>query len=486
MEVDEKKSVPTLESKLSEIASTYTVDYYNNQGTFFLGNIMQTQLVYNSESQDTISIQSNYVSTRKPITLDSLPPRREILSRNSASEPYLSLHPHRRFSATQIIPRTEFVVEKIGKGVNILFNEGNLEEVLEKSQQDANLIFLYVYAENDVPSKEMEQRTFMNQEVVSYLNRNFTCSQFSLEEAEENGILYMAELEFLPSFIIMTPLGQIIQIFDGFILPANLMAILKPYEGFDVYKLFYAYDKRKGSDGKKIKSAYLDLFRQLRDLDHPVAPEFVKFFEDETKNWESPEAKNVIFKYLIPSEKKKYNQIFLENLPYFERTFGKEEVAKKLYFNAYQRVLDKGLEKYNEFEKYLNKNAPHYTDSLYAYFLVEYFSTLRVNKSSYIVAVLEYLNTYNKNNWAIASRHLMTVGINTDDIIVINRCMDILKKYEGRVTEYEYLDIYSLLLYKSGNEKEALELVSRIMSLARKSGVNYDVALRILASEKSN
>lgn len=486
LHVDEETSITTLDAKINEIHSSYSVDYLNNQGQFFLSNIVYTQKLYDSESGDTISINSNYVTTRLPITIDSLPPRKTILARNKATEPYLDLHPNRHFAATQIIPRTKIVEDKVGNGEKINFDDGNLKEVIRNSQINENLIFLYVYAENDIPSRQMEENTFRDQQVVSYLNRNFTCSSFSIDEAEDNGLLYMADLEFLPSYIIMTPLGQIIQIFDGFIMPEGFMEILEAYEGFNVRKLFYAYDKRDGSENKKINSAYLDLFRQLRDMNHPNAIDFVDFFEDETKNWDTPEAKSVVYEYLYPSGKKKYNEVFHENIPYYESLYGKEEVAKKLYTAAYQKVLDRDLNDYKEFKKYLDEYAPAYTDSLYSYYLVDYFSTLKVNKPSYIAATLEYLERYHTNNWPLASRHLMTLGINTDELPVIYRGMEILKNYEGKVTEYEYLDVYSLFLYKSGQEVEALELVNKIKSLANKQGINYEVALRALSSKNAN
>ena len=483
VEVKENKPIETLESSLTETASRYTVQYFSADSIFYLGHIIHEKTLFNANNKAETNIYTEYLATNVPGNIDSIPDKLEILKTNQKPEPFLSLQPQLAFPRGQITPRDSDIMKAIGKGERIRFLQGDLEDIIEKSQEEGKLIFINVYQPDDFPSKRMDSTTFGNQAVVTLLNDKFVCNRINLDDGDDY-IVYLANLEFIPSYIIMTPLGQIVQVFDGYVDPESLLNTLETYDGFNIDKLFYAYDKRRGSEKKKIESAYLDLFRQLRSLNHPEAPNFIEFFTKPTKNWNSLEAKEVVFEYLIPTDKKKYLEIFYENLDYYESRYGKNMVADKLYQLATNQVFKKGIKKKEVFNQLLQDKAPAYADSLYHIFLIDYYSTLQVNRSAYFSAVIEYLRKYHQNNWSYASLHLITMGFNASIESILQEGLSILDLYEGKVEKYEFLDLKSLFLYRLGEKEKALALIPEIRSLANKKGIIYEVALQRLSGSQ--
>ena len=56
-------------------------------------------------------------------------------------------------------------------------------------------------------------------------------------------------------------------------------------------------------------------------------------------------------------------------------------------------------------------------------------------------------------------------------------------KYKPYAVDYEWLDLYSLILYKSGLENEALEMIVEIREMAWAKGINYKPAIYSLRKE---
>ncbi|MCQ0110560.1 thioredoxin family protein [Zhouia amylolytica] len=111
------------------------------------------------------------------------------------------------------------------------FFTGSFTELMAKAQDEKKPVFIDLYFTGCMPCKQMDENVFPKESVAELLNEDFIAYKINVfkEGEKELGLKMMKKFAItgFPSFLILSPKGQTINVFGGFQGEDNLTAFLK-------------------------------------------------------------------------------------------------------------------------------------------------------------------------------------------------------------------------------------------------------------------
>lgn len=107
------------------------------------------------------------------------------------------------------------------------FIEGSLGLAIQKAGNEGKLLFVEFGAQWCMPCRFMEQNTFKDHEVASYMNDNYVPVKIDIDDFDGFAYKQKYHVEALPTFLIFNSEGKVIDRYEQSMAPSNLMGILK-------------------------------------------------------------------------------------------------------------------------------------------------------------------------------------------------------------------------------------------------------------------
>lgn len=92
----------------------------------------------------------------------------------------------------------------------ILFQEGSLQDLLEKAKKEKKLVFIDAYASWCGPCKLMEKNIFPLKPVGELYNKNFISARFDMEKGEGRDIASKYSVRSYPTYLFLNSNGDLI------------------------------------------------------------------------------------------------------------------------------------------------------------------------------------------------------------------------------------------------------------------------------------
>lgn len=225
------------------------------------------------------------------------------------------------------------------KGQGMRFEEVAFEEALAKAKAEDKLVFVDCYTSWCGPCKRMANSVFPMQEVGDYMNPKFVSLKCDMEKGEGPALQERYRVRSYPTFLILTPEGEMVHKFVGATGPKTFME--RVGDAFDETQAFGTYERQydEGSRDKIMLTNYVTCLRNCSDSRvFEVIPELFARLTDEER---FSERYRYIYERVdyFPVGSVAWN-FFVENRGEFERILGAEQVRRLLYLN-YWDILRK-------------------------------------------------------------------------------------------------------------------------------------------------
>lgn len=107
------------------------------------------------------------------------------------------------------------------------FIEGSLGLAIQKAGNEGKLLFVEFGAQWCMPCRFMEQNTFKDRDVATYMNDNYVPVKIDIDDFDGYAYKQKYHVEALPTFLIFNSEGKVIDRYEQSMAPSNLMSILK-------------------------------------------------------------------------------------------------------------------------------------------------------------------------------------------------------------------------------------------------------------------
>lgn len=109
------------------------------------------------------------------------------------------------------------------------FINGSLSLAIQKAGQEGKLLFVEFGAQWCMPCKFMDENTFKDGEVISYISDNYVPVKIDIDDFD--GFVYKEKykVEALPTFLIFNSEGKVIERYEQSMAPSNLLNVLRQH-----------------------------------------------------------------------------------------------------------------------------------------------------------------------------------------------------------------------------------------------------------------
>lgn len=107
------------------------------------------------------------------------------------------------------------------------FSDVNVEEAIAKASAEGKLVFMDFYASWCTPCKWMEQTTLSDQRVTSTLNSDYIAVKVNIDDVEGFQMKNKYEVNFLPTILILSSEGKMIERIEQTMVADELLGILE-------------------------------------------------------------------------------------------------------------------------------------------------------------------------------------------------------------------------------------------------------------------
>jgi len=109
------------------------------------------------------------------------------------------------------------------------FINGSLSLAIQKAGQEGKLLFVEFGAQWCMPCKFMDENTFRDGEVISYISDNYVPVKIDIDDFDGFAYKEKYKVEALPTFLIFNSEGKVIERYEQSMAPSNLLNILKQH-----------------------------------------------------------------------------------------------------------------------------------------------------------------------------------------------------------------------------------------------------------------
>jgi len=109
------------------------------------------------------------------------------------------------------------------------FINGSLSLAIQKAGQEGKLLFVEFGAKWCMPCRFMEENTFKDHSVVSYMANNYVPVKIDIDDFDGYAYKQKYKVEALPTFLIFNSEGKVIDRYEQSMAPSNLLNVLKQH-----------------------------------------------------------------------------------------------------------------------------------------------------------------------------------------------------------------------------------------------------------------
>jgi thiol-disulfide isomerase/thioredoxin len=361
-------------------------------------------------------------------------------------------------------------------GDPLIFNHGSFLTIKKRAQEERKLIFVDFYADWCKPCKELERTTFRHPELQDALNKYFIPYKVDIEKKQDHALIKEVKLSFVPLLIVVSPWGHVLHVYNRSRNPEGmrdvLMSIVDAVHLEDVFAKMdssvYDIKEEENIAGKEI------LLASLGSVEIHS-----KYFIDDVlgakKTWKEEDQQRLIFDMVTVIQNEEVRSYFLRHIRDFEGKYTIDELNTKVYDLAFVNINQ--VNDLSSIHDFLKSNIIGGSDYYLLKSEVDYYALLFPDDLSKLDAQLALYQEFQIDEWGTFKTIFLEMILTA---ITKNHFKDlktVAHLYKGRAEDHEWLDLYSLILYKNGEEKAALKLIQEIKELAWAKGINYQPAI---------
>ncbi len=213
------------------------------------------------------------------------------------------------------------------------FEDLTFKEALAKAKAENKMIFMDCYTKTCVPCKVMEKEVFTQQKVGDFMNRNFICLKYDMQEGEGCMLRERFEVNIFPTFIFICSNGTFRHKFSGGSNADSFIERVK--EALDDEKALGVFEE-KYKNGNRDKSFLLKYIRRLEDRAQYIGDSSARKVVDELFRLASDEDKaSKDYWFIFNNEKLSPRgsdamSFLIANRQKFYETIGRNDVEARL------------------------------------------------------------------------------------------------------------------------------------------------------------
>lgn len=290
--------------------------------------------------------------------------------------------------------------EEQEKGIK--FNHSDWNNILKKASEEQKLIFVDCYTTWCGPCKMMAKKTFTQEEVGNFFNKNFINVKLDMEKEPGLSLKKSFGVTAYPTLLVIDAKQNVIHKKVGALQKEELIQFAK--EALNGSGTLSSYHDKYKKLGVSDKAFVLEYLLKLEEANEKqlLAKVINLYFEQlEKKDLLEKENWDLLKKYVSSIHNKAF-QLVLKNQNEFIEVIGQKEVEDKVYFTFLRegnQLCDKkengdfvlNKEKKKDFLKQLKKNNVRNKEMIKAYSEISTSRSLKDWKV-YINSVSKYLN----------------------------------------------------------------------------------------------
>lgn len=358
------------------------------------------------------------------------------------------------------------------KGVQ--YFQGSWKETQIAARQQKHIVFVEIYAENYAPSRLLND-LLMEKSVAEYYNQHFINYRVDINSVIGNEFIKNYKVAAAGELLFFAPNGKIISHQAGATSAAQLNAIARSVikqTMIDLNTMQEQYNK-----GFRSTDFLYDFAYQLRENNRPNDEVVANYIKKEKLANHCTDTKDLRFVYDFSTDlRTDAMDVLLKNKSTFERTFGKENIDKKITTAATTAAENakttKDAELLNKACEVVEKSKISNAKDLLFKMKWDYFETTKDNKSQ-VKLITEYMNGYagydSEVYYQKAIQLMYAAKSNIQDWKTAQ------KWFEKSITldaGYQNQKDYARLLIKLGDSTKAKQMLTQALNAGRSKGID--------------
>ncbi|MCU0444116.1 MAG: thioredoxin family protein [Microscillaceae bacterium] len=354
----------------------------------------------------------------------------------------------------------------------IEFQQGSWADIQAKAKAENKYIFVDAYTTWCAPCKWMAQNVFTDKGVGEFYNKNYVNFKLDMEKGEGLTFAKTYQVNAYPTLLYFNAMGEVVNKRVGGAPAEQFLEIgkntLNPEKQISSLRQRY----NKGERGQEFLRKYLQALQEAGEEAEyaKVTAEYVKLMDK--KDWILPENWEII--NATADNNSEIYQYILSNRAVFEEKLGKLEVNNyiiRAFSNEVNQVVNAQDEaKLQALSSKLRGVMTDNADNLVAR-LEMIFYTSSGNADKALNAIDNFLMKYS-SDWSelnsIAWSYFTEIA--QDDLKVLQKVAQWAKKSVSLNKNFANTDTYANILFKLGQNKEALKYAEESVSLGKAAG----------------
>jgi len=352
----------------------------------------------------------------------------------------------------------------------------DFNQAIELARKSNKLIFIDFYTTWCSPCKKLDKIVFQNDSIRQILGKDYILLKYN---AENDTVFHLSKKHHISSYptaIVLNSEGYVVNRKYGF--PGeDFQSLSKNVLDFTQQTL--EVDKRneylKGYSNTVRVSQYPQFYIDFvnRTNVRPKAEDILGFFESK-ENFLMEEDFSTLC-YFADESPSTVGDILLEDMQNYIELYGKQDLLRTLYIIASGKfgtaIAENNQEKYDQAIAFAIKALGQETaDEMLPRFEIDRLKAQ--NKWQEVFEIYKIKKDKGEMEEGLINHICWDIYKNCDDKAVNAKCIDWMKELTSNNPEFNYLDTYAFLLYKSGNKQETKKVAKRAIEVGKKEGNN--------------
>jgi len=352
----------------------------------------------------------------------------------------------------------------------------DFDQALQLAKKSNKLVFIDFYTPWCSPCKILDKVVFQNDSIRQILGKDYILLKYN---AENDTVFHLSKKHHVrsyPTAIVLNSGGYVVNRKYGF--PGeDFQSLSKNVLDFTQQTL--EINKRneylKGYASSVRMSEYPQFYIDFvnRTNVRPKAEDILDFFESK-ENFLMEEDFSTLF-YFAEDSPSNVGDILLEDRQNYIELYGELDLNMILYYIVSgkfgEAITENNKEKYGQAIAFAIKAlGQDYADDILPGFEIKRLKAQ--NKWKQVFEIYEITKDKGEMEGGTINHICWDIYKNCDDKEVNAKCIDWMKELTSNNPEFNYLDTYAFLLYKSENKEETKKVAKRAIEVGKQQGSN--------------
>ncbi len=347
---------------------------------------------------------------------------------------------------------------------------------IELARKSNKLIFIDFYTSWCSPCKKLDKIVLQNDSIRQILGKDYILLKYN---AENDTVFHLSKKHHVrsyPTAIVLNSEGYVVNRKYGF--PGeDFQSLSKNVLDFteQTLELNKRNEYLKGYSNTVRVSQYPKFYIDFvnRTNTRPKAEDILDFFESK-ENFLTEEDFSTLF-YFAEESSSNVGDILLEDRQNYIELYGKQDLDMILYYIASGKfgaaITENNQEKYDQALAFAIKAlGQDRADDILPGFEIKRLKAQ--NKWKEVFEIYEISKDKGEMEDGTINHISWDIYKNCDDKEVNAKCIDWMNELISNNPEFNYLDTYAFLLYKSGNKEETKKVAKRAIEVGKQEGSN--------------